>query len=279
MTSGKLHLAPVDIQLQACLADPDDVSEYRFLVGGKDIKYITIEPGVIPAEDISFAPALKSSLPIFPPGDWNEGHVVKDPSTGNAVFATTIRRDFPGVKNVWHDTQVDHLQLTWLSRMRQNVRLVTCPLFAEPVVYKFAEFPWQTFMLEAETTAYNWIHDHGVGPRFLGHVTEARRVIGFLIENIPGRTADVGDLDLCQRALKKVHALHLKHGDTNKHNFLIKEGDGEAVLIDFDHTTKCHDEQELLEEFEGLQDQLEENTGRGGVDVSSPSGCTAVVGG
>lgn len=201
---------------------------------------------------------------MFPPGDWNEGHVVKDQSTGNAIFATTIRRDFLGVENVWHDTQVDHLQLTWLSRMRQNVRLVTCPLFAEPVVYKFAVFPWQIPMLEAETTAYNWINGQGVGPQFLGHVTEAGRVIGFLMENIAGRTANFGDLDKCQRALKKLHALQMNHGDTNKHNFLIKEGDEEAVLIDFEVTTECHNEQELLEEFEGLQDQLEDNTGRGG---------------
>lgn len=120
-------------------------------------------------------------------------------------------------------------------------------------------------MLEAGTTSYSWIDDQGIGPRFLGHVTEAGRVNGFLMENISGRTAEAADLDKCQRTLKKLHALHLKHGDTNKHNFLIKEGKGEALLIDFDVTTRCHNEQELLEELEGLQEQLEENTGRGGL--------------
>lgn len=36
----------------------------------------------------------------------------------------------------------------------------------------------------AETTAYEWIHGTGIGPAFLGHITEAGRVIGFLMEYI-----------------------------------------------------------------------------------------------
>ena len=82
MTSSNSHHALPDIQLQACLADPDCVNECRFLVGGKDIKYITVESGIIPPEEISFQPVLESSLPIFSLGDLNEGHVVKDQSTG-----------------------------------------------------------------------------------------------------------------------------------------------------------------------------------------------------
>ena len=83
--------------------------------------------------------------------------------------------------------------------------------------------------------------------------------------NVSGRTADVEDSAKCQRASRKLHKLGLKHGDINKHNFPIKEGTEEAFLIDFDTTTRCHDQQELSREFEGLQEQLEENTGRGGI--------------
>ena len=75
-------------------------------------------------------------------------------------------------------------------------------------------------MLEAETTAYSWLSDQDIGPQFLGHVTEAGRVMGFLMENVSGCVADVGDLQKCQRTLNKLHALQPKHGDTNKHNFL-----------------------------------------------------------
>ncbi|XXH05176.1 hypothetical protein Hte_011601 [Hypoxylon texense] len=259
-----LHTSP-DIQLQACLADPDGVSEYRFLVDGKDIKYISIEPGVIPPDDVSFEPALKAGLPTFPPGDWNEGRVAKDKTTGNNIFATTTRCDLPAVRNIWHDKKVDHLQLTWVDRMRQNIRLVTCPLFEHPVVYKFAEFPWQIPIMEMETTAYGWINGHRVGPQFLGHVTEDGRVIGILLENIPGRTAEIEDLEKCQHVLKRLHALGLKHGDINKHNFLIRDGNGEAVLVDFETTTRCEDEKGLLRELEELREQLEETDGRGGM--------------
>ncbi|KAI0815382.1 alpha-galactosidase a precursor [Xylaria sp. FL0064] len=265
MARGETGHTPQDIQLQACLADPDSVSEYRFLVDRKDIKYITVEPGVILPDDIPFELALKSWLPIFPPGDWNEGHVAKDKITGNVIFATTVRRDLSGVKNIWHGKKIDHLQLTWIGRMRQNIRLITCPLFKYPVVYKFAEFPWQIPIMERETTAYNWIHGQGIGPQFLGHVTEAGRVIGFLIENVPGHTAKIEDLDKCQRVLKRLHALGLKHGDVNKHNFLIRDGKEEAVLVDFETTVRCQDEKELLGESEELREKLEENNGKGGI--------------
>jgi hypothetical protein len=77
-----LNHAPPHIQLQACLADSNGVSEHRCLVSGKGIKYITVESGVIPPEGISFQPVLRIFLPIFPPGDQNEGHVVKDLSSG-----------------------------------------------------------------------------------------------------------------------------------------------------------------------------------------------------
>lgn len=261
-----------DIQLHACLADPDAPSEYRFLVDEKNIKYITIEPGVIPPEDISFEPALKSLLPAFPPGEWNEGLVVKDKITGSVAFARTVQADLPSVRNIWNSIKIDHLQLTWIDRIRQNIRLVTCPLFKYPIVYKFAAFPWQIPITERETTAYSWIYGQGIGPRFLGHVTEAGRVIGFLMENVPGRTAQVEDLDKCQRVLRRLHALQFKHGDVNKHNFLVSDEKDEAVLIDFETTVRSENQQELVEEFEGLRDRLEENDGRGGILVEEDDG-------
>ncbi|EFX02794.1 alpha-galactosidase a precursor [Grosmannia clavigera kw1407] len=263
-TNRNVTRTPQDIKLQACLTDADAVSEYRFLVDGKDIKYITVDPGVFPADDISFEPALKARLPIFPPGNWNEGHITKDATTGDAVFATILRRNLPGVQNVWHKIKIDHLQLTWTGRLRQNVRIVTCPEFDHSAVYKFAEFPWQIPNIESETAAYGWIDGHDIGPRFLGHVTEAGRVIGFLIEKVAGHTATVADLDACQHVLRELHLLRLKHGDVNKHNFLIKEG-GEAVLIDFEATGRCEDEQECSTELETVLKQLEADDGRGGV--------------
>ncbi len=88
--------------------------------------------------------------------------------------------------------------------------------------------------------AYCYIENQGIGPRFLGHVTEAGRVIGFLMEYVAGRAAEVEDLEWCQSVLARLHGLGLKHGDINKHNFLIRAGTGEAVLVDFETTAKCN---------------------------------------
>lgn len=86
---------------------------------------------------------------------------------------------------------------------------------------------------EVETTAYEWIMGKGIGPRFLSHSTETGRVFGFVIENVDGaRTAEPQDLAACQRILAKLHALEIKHGNINKHNFLIKNG--KAVLMDIE---------------------------------------------
>lgn len=260
------------MQLQACLADPDGVSEYRILVNQTEIKYITVDPGVIPPDDISFELALRGLLPAFPPRTWNEGHVAKDQTTGQAIFTKVIHRDLPGVRinNVWHDTKIDHLHLKWIDRVRQNIRVVMCPLFNRPVLFKFAEFLWQIAALEQETVAYRRIDNQGIGPRFLGHVTETGRVMGFLMEYVAGRTAETEDLERCQSVLAKLHRLGLKHGDINKHNFLIRDGDREALLVDFETTVECRSEEELTEELSSVQLGLEDDSGRGGVVEDAP---------
>jgi hypothetical protein len=54
----------------------------------------------------------------------------------------------------------------------------------------------------------------------------------------------------------------MKHGDPNKHNFLIH--DGKATLIDFDNSTWCSDAQALNEEYQLLVVELSDTSGRGG---------------
>ncbi|KAK6078714.1 hypothetical protein SCUP234_06052 [Seiridium cupressi] len=203
-----------NVQLLAALVDSndDDESEYRFLVDGKHVKYVTVDPGVIPRDDRTFAPVLLAALPPFPSGDWNEGHISKD--------------------------------------------LLT-------LLVKFAEFPWQMPFFEAETTAYEWIDGQGVGPKFLGHLTEAGRVIGFVVEYIDGaRTADIGDLAACRGALTKLHSLGIKHGDINKYNFLVREG--KAVLVDSETAQRCIEKGELEAEYELLERSLGDSSRRGG---------------
>ena len=74
------------------------------------------------------------------------------------------------------------------------------------VVAKFARFDWEIQYIENETTVYQWIDGHNIGPRFLGHLTEDARVIGFLMERIQ-------DLEPCQQTLSRLHCLGIRHGD------------------------------------------------------------------
>lgn len=62
------HEINSNVQLLANLVDPDDEedSEYRFLVDGKYIKYVTVAPGVLRKCDRTFSPALIPLLPPFP---------------------------------------------------------------------------------------------------------------------------------------------------------------------------------------------------------------------
>lgn len=259
-----------NFQLLAVDVDWDDVEdgEYRFLVDGKDVKYVTIAPGSFPKDDRTFAPILIPLLPRFPIGDWNEGYVSKDGTSGELAFSRMSTRVLPGVKNNWHPVKVDHLELVKLASLRQNIHEVSHPLFPRPIVVKFAEFPWKILQIELETQAYERLNGTGIGPNFLGHVTEAGRTIGFLIDLVEdGRAAGQADLALCQGILSKLHGLGLKHGDINKHNFLVRKGG--IVMIDFETTKECNEKEQLEEEFGRLEKSLTDPSHRGGIGPST----------
>ncbi len=254
--------------LQASI-DLEDESYFRMLVDKKYVKYITIDGGLYSVEDMCFEPTLTTILPPLPAGDWNIGRVSRDPATGEPHFAAVSKETLPGIKTTWHPRRVDHLALGDARKLRSNVYEVTCPGFDAPVVAKFACFDWEVPQLEVETEAYRWIDGQGIGPAFLGHLTEEGRVIGFLVARVAGcRHATPADLALCRAALLKLHALGVKHGDVNKHNFLVK---GEAVtLIDFDVADREATAEEREVELESLEAELEDMSGRGGrVVVSS----------
>lgn len=255
-----------NVRLLAALVDSDDKeeAEYRFLVDNKHVKYVTVEPGALPKDDRTFAPALIPALPPFPPGGWNMGHITKHANGKGLIFSRIQRADLPGVRRIWHATRIDHLEFREIDRLRQNLHKVSHPSFDQPVLIKFAEFPWQIPYFEAETRAYEWIHGHGIGPRFLGHLVEEDRVIGFIMEYIDNaRAAGPEDLDTCQKALRQLHNIGSKHGDINKYNFLVTGT--RTVLVDFETCERCASHSELAEEYRRLEDSLRDPSFRGGV--------------
>lgn len=251
------------IELLQAEVDENDQSFFRLLVDGRSIKYITIEMGIYSVEDMCFGPSLASMLPDLPPGDWNDGLVAKNPHDGQPYLASTKITQFPGVQNTWHETSVDYTQLSVGEKLRTGIYEVTCPLFNDKIVAKFARFPWEIQYLENETTAYQWISGHNIGPRFSGHLTENGRVFGFLMERVKGaRHAQIQDIDDCREVLSRLHRLGVRHGDTNRFNFLV--GELKVTLIDFDTARKCDDKDILLQEMDGLINCFEDTSGRGG---------------
>jgi predicted Ser/Thr protein kinase len=268
-----------NVRLLACLCTPDEDdtadSDYRFLVDGQHVKYVTTAPDIFSGadeEDRTWEPVLLGKLlPPFPPGDWNQGHVVKDPNTEQVVFDTVEKVDFPGVKNVWHPTQLNEVDFTREEEFRQRVSVATHPSLnnGKPVVIKFAIWPWEIPFLDVETSVYEMISKCGIGPEFFGHIREGKegRVIGFAYEWVQGaRHAGPDDFESCKEALGRLHKLGIKFGDINKHNFLVREGHN-TVLIDFEFAKQKCSAGELEEEMTSLKSSLRDPSSRGGVEI------------
>jgi hypothetical protein len=92
----------LNVQLLQVSADPDNESHFRILVSGKFIKYLTINTGLYSLDNMCFAPSLISLLPPLLPGDWNVGHISKDPMHGRPYFATATKIPLRKITHIWH---------------------------------------------------------------------------------------------------------------------------------------------------------------------------------
>jgi len=246
----------------------DNESYFRFLIQGKDVKYVTIDPGVYDADVMVFAPELLPQLPPFPAGDWNMGRIGLLPGSSKAVFVSTERKELPSVQYIWHPQAVDFLSLELVEKVTSNVHKVYMPKFQQPVIAKFARFPWEIEYLEKETWAYAKIGGHDIGPCFLGHLTKGNRTIGFLMEELTGRHAGVEDLCQCSEVVVRLHDLGFTHNDLNKFNFIVTT-DG-VRLLDFEGMAAEDNKEVLQEELKGLEAHLRDESGIGGIITITP---------
>ncbi|CAK7272237.1 hypothetical protein SEPCBS119000_005019 [Sporothrix epigloea] len=128
-------------------------------------------------------------------------------------------------------------------------------------IVKIAHFDWYIPRIENETKVYQLLEGSGLAPRFLGHIHENGRIMGFALEKLEGRRACLDDLSHCESAIRKLHGLGLLHGDVNRHNFLITE-DG-MKLIDFEVSRENASAESMRKELGSLPAELVEETGRG----------------
>lgn len=131
------------------------------------------------------------------------------------------------------------------------------------IIAKVARFPWEIQYIEAETNIYQLLQSSRIGPRFLGHIHEEGRVIGFLLEKVEGRRVGIADLEICRRALQRLHGLGVVHGGIYRYNFII-DSDYETVLIGFEKAVVNPDVKLSAKDIASLEEQLSEETGRGG---------------
>ena len=242
-----------------------DESEYRILVQNR-VRYLIIGAGTFERSTLSMP---LSSLPEFPEDHtWNMAYVNRDPSSGEVVMKLQ-QRTFMGITDLWHPVLVDCLDLKRIKQFTattyeatydgdEHLAITNSPT----VIAKVARFEWELPRLSLETLIYKRLEDTGLAPRFIGHVHEHGRVIGFILEKLQGREANIYDLSSCQSALQRLHDIGILHGDPNRYNFMIQ--DDKVRLIDFERSQLCPRATENMRaEMESLSDELVEDTGRG----------------
>ncbi|KAF4333636.1 alpha-galactosidase a [Fusarium beomiforme] len=209
------------------------------------------------------------SLPCLPYNEeWTVAHISRDETSGE-LKTSVSNRPLAGVSCQWHHIRVDCLelnkskQLTAMAFEAVPNSILPIPLLSSAtIIAKIARFEWELPRIEQETRAYQLLEGSGLAPRFLGHIHENGRIIGFLLEKIEGPSASFQDLRICETALGKLHELGLIHGDVNRYNFLVSE---EAVkLLDFERLQENTSPKLKSEELEHLRAELADDSGRGG---------------
>ncbi|OBT83909.1 hypothetical protein VE02_08411 [Pseudogymnoascus sp. 03VT05] len=180
--------------------------------------------------------------------------------------------DLPSLQydaNWTHPTTIDYFDLEKTEQLTAAAyEAVPSPALASilgtsHIIAKIARFEWEIPRLEQETRIYRLLSGSGLTPRFLGHIREGDRVIGFVLEKVAGRAAGVEDLEACRGVLGRLHGMGVVHGDVNRFNFLVGEG-GAVRIIDFERAEEGAGEERRRGEIEGLGGELGGGEGRGG---------------
>ncbi|CAK1356045.1 uncharacterized protein RHO25_000312 [Cercospora beticola] len=256
----------------------EDESEYRLLVN-KHVKYLKVAPNTFERDVLSFPLESLPPLPFSDPS-WKVAQIFRQPGSSKLNVVLSYR-NLAAVQNVWHSIRVDVLDLdkvVQLTAAAFEAMLPTSTIISSAsashsssrevrVIAKIARFEWEIPRIERETRAYQILEQQqvasGITPRFLGHLHEHGRVMGFIIEKMDDRQhASLNHLEACEMALAEFHKFGL-HGDVNRHNFLVGQ-DGEVTLLDFERFEEDATADSKAKEMQSLRSELTDNSGRGG---------------
>lgn len=131
---------------------------------------------------------------------------------------------------------------------------VTSPLTIATVIARIAHFEWEIPRTEQETRAYQLLEESGLAPRFLDHVHENGRTMGFLLEKVEDVPLPSKIWICVKQRWEKLHGMGFVHGDVNLYNFLItNEG---VQLLDFEHLVENASPELILKELENVRAEL-----------------------
>jgi len=128
-------------------------------------------------------------FPRLPDGEWNFAEIALV-EINKHVEITWLDKSLPGVNDTWHPLKLEYLELQFHpleTTSSEHIKLVSHPSLMtlnNRAILKVAEFPDYIPHIEHETRMYKELVGADGAPRFLGHVAENGRVIGFLLEYI-----------------------------------------------------------------------------------------------
>jgi serine/threonine protein kinase len=236
---------------------------YRILTRPSTIKYLAFETVNPTLPDIRGG---KLDFKTVPAGDWNVAHLVATASTDRYVVDFTEKKTLADIDPTWHPSTIDFLALGEPSSAADELQSQgqiystthTGHFGVDVVIVNYEWYPELIYGPSQETAIYSLIEGHGIGARFLAHLTEnGDRVIGYMVERLPHiRAATPRDLDACRTVLGKLHALGIVHGFLSPSSFLISSDDGRALLHSF-ATSHLTDKESVLDaEMAALEDVL-----------------------
>lgn len=200
-------MGPVILSME--VDDDDSWDSYYRLRIGSQVRYLVISPGTFDRDTLSLP---LQSLPKLPTGDWTTAKIFRDKTTGDLRTGFS-KHVLSGVRSQWHPVSVDCLELERSKQLTASAFEVITPRSVPTfdasspatMIAKIARFEWEVPRIEQETIAYQLLEGSGLAPRFLAHIHENGRIMGFLLEKLEGRHASIQDLSACEAVLKSFH--------------------------------------------------------------------------
>ncbi|OBT70198.1 hypothetical protein VE03_00056 [Pseudogymnoascus sp. 23342-1-I1] len=210
---------------------------YFRILSGTNVKYIIIQAGALNEDSLMDMPLnFQNIIPSVPydKDDWNSAYISRN----------TASNDMLAEECVWK-------QGTAGDEIRDQ----------QTMIANMARFSWE-------------IHPSGVNAAFVAltsldlHLPTPTAPTDHT--NIEGRPANLGNLEICKATLQRLHDKRILHGDCNRYNFIVG-ADDKVTLIDFDNAKVDADTEMMEREMASLEEQLREETGRGGgfIEVES----------